>query len=247
MFQKLKEVIKKQQFNPKLTGLFTNPFYFARKGLAVEIKKFAPEISGRVLDVGCGKKPYKEFFHYSDYIGLEIDSKNTRQNSLADIFYNSKTFPFRDNTFDAIVLNQVFEHVFTPTTFFNEIYRVLKPGGRLLITLPFVWDEHEQPYDYARYTSFGIAHILKSHDFHILHHSKTVNNIQVIFQLLNAYVFKTFSFKNKYINFLLTTPVFAFVNITGIIFNILLPANNDLYLDNVVLAEKVSNPRDDDE
>ena len=56
--------------------------------------------------------------------------------------------------------NQVLEHVFNPDDFVREIARVLKPGGALLLTVPFVWNEHEQPYDYARYSSFGLRAFL---------------------------------------------------------------------------------------
>lgn len=70
----------------------------------------------------------------------------------------------------------------------------------LLITVPFVWDEHEQPHDFARYTSFGLRHLLEKSGFEIIEHRKSVCDIRVVFQLLNGYIYKKTATKNGYIN-----------------------------------------------
>ena len=71
-----------------------------------------------------------------------------------------------------MLCNQVLEHVFNPQEFLGELGRVLARGGRLLLTVPFVWDEHEQPFDYARYSSFGLKALLEQHGFRVLQHRK---------------------------------------------------------------------------
>ena len=71
-----------------------------------------------------------------------------------------------------------------------------------LMTVPFVWDEHEQPYDYARYSSFGLKHILSENGFEVIKHLKSNNGLEVIFQLINAYIFKVTLTKSVYINLL---------------------------------------------
>ena len=81
-----------------------------------------------------------------------------------------------------VVANEVFEHVFNPLDFLGVIKRVLRPGGMLLMTVPFVWDEHEQPYDFARYSSFGIKSVLEKNGFEIIAQRKTVTNFGVIIQ-----------------------------------------------------------------
>ena len=128
------------------------------------------------------------------------------------------------------------EHVFDPDDFLKEINRVMKPGGKLLITVPFVWDEHEQPYDYARYSSFGLEYLLKKIGFEIINSHKTARNISVIFQLINMYIYKVLSF--NLITKLLSLVLIAPFNILGIILSVLLPDNNDLYLDNVIIVKK---------
>ena len=68
-------------------------------------------------------------------------------NKHADRSYDGKTFPFSDGEFDAVLTSEVLEHVFNPDEFLSEINRVLRDDGVLLLTVPFVWDEHEQPFD----------------------------------------------------------------------------------------------------
>ena len=175
MLKKLKKLYKQEQFNPKILGIFINPFYFARKGLHQNVSKLITNLNGKLLDVGCGTKPYENICNVDEYIGLEIDDEGNRQHNYADVFYDGKTIPFEDKSFDSILSNQVFEHVFNPNQFLKEINRVTKVEGRFLITVPFVWDEHEQPYDYARYSSFGLKHILAENGFEIMKHRKSNN------------------------------------------------------------------------
>lgn len=231
--------IESERFNPKFLGIFINPFYFSRKGLYVNIKSIAPNISGKILDVGCGVKPYKDLFIYEKYDGLEIDTPKTRELKQADYYYTGQSFPFENNVYDAVLCSQTFEHIFEPDAFLQEINRVLKRNGFLLLTVPFVWDEHEQPYDYARYSSFGISHILKKNNFKIIEHRKSVNNFAAPFQLINEYLYKKTRTKSLYINLVIAIIIMFPINIMGILFSWILPVNNDLYLDNVVLAQKI--------
>ena len=196
-------------------------------------------MNGAILDVGCGSKPYRELFDAKEYVGLEIDSYANRVKGVADCYYDGKIFPFNNLQFDSILCNQVFEHVFNPNEFIEEISRVLKPSGKLLLSVPFVWDEHEQPYDYARYSSFALKEILESNGFKVLGHIKTCADSRVIFQMINAYLYKIIANRSVVAQLILTAILIAFFNITGIIFGKILPKNPDLYLDNVMLAEKV--------
>ena len=239
MLGKLKKLYLKEQFNPKILGLFINPFYFARKGLYQNVSKLITNLNGKLLDVGCGTKPYENICNVDEYIGLEIDDEANRQHNYADVFYDGKTIPFEDKSFDSILSNQVFEHVFNPNQFLKEINRVTKMGGRFLITVPFVWDEHEQPFDYARYSSFGLKHILAENGFEIIEHRKSNNGIEVIFQLINDYLYKVIMTENAYFNLLIIILLMAPINMSGLILSKLLPRNNDLYLDNIVLAKKI--------
>jgi SAM-dependent methyltransferase len=235
----IKKIIQKEQFEPSFIGLFLNPFFIARRGLLKNIKKLGSEITGRTLDVGCGTKPYEKYFKCSQYVGLEIETTLNHELKRADYFYDGKKFPFKENEFDSVVTNQVLEHVFNPDEFLSEINRVLKMNGKLLLTVPFVWDEHEQPYDYARYSSFGLKSLLEKHGFEIIKHHKSVNDFRVIIQLLNAYLYKI-TYRIPLFRQLTTITLCAIINFLGIVVSFILPKNNDLYLDNIILARKLN-------
>ncbi len=236
MLNRIKQFVQNQGFNPGVAGILVNPFWIARRGLAKSIAKYAPVCSGCLLDVGCGSKPYKSFFSISEYIGLEIDSAKSRHMNLADYYYDGSTFPFADSSFDSILCNQVLEHIFNPSQFISEIHRVLKPSGHLLLTVPFVWDEHEQPFDYARYSSFGLNSLLVNHGFEIVKHEKINSDFSVIIQLINAYIYKILpdNGKIRLVFAIFMSPVTAL----GILLAKILPMNPDLYLDQIVLAKK---------
>ena len=240
MMRRLRALYRRQQFFPGWFGIFVNPFYFARAGLSSAMAAYAPSLSGRLLDVGCGTKPYRALFSVDAYVGLDIDSAATRQRGIADYFYDGNKFPFENAAFDSILCNEVLEHVFNPDDFIREIVRVLRPGGTLLLTVPFVWDEHEQPYDYARYSSFGLRALLEKQGLKVTQHKKLGADASLLFQLANAYLFKVTERFSRLTRVLLTGSVMALINILGLIAGRILPANPDLYLDNVVLAEKVA-------
>ena len=240
MIRRIKEIYRQQSFFPGWLGIFVNPFYFARAGLCEAMTRLSPILSGRLLDVGCGAKPYQRLFTVDAYVGLDIDSAASRKLGTADYFYDGNAFPFDDDSFDAVLCNQVLEHVFSPDTFLGEVKRVLKPEGKFLLTVPFVWDEHEQPFDYGRYSSFGLRALLEKQDFKVIQHDKSGADVTVIFQLFNAYLFKVTQSLPAAFKVLLTVTVMAFINILGLLFRYILPANPDLFLDNIVLAERDS-------
>lgn len=240
MLARFKMMRQRQMFFPDMMGVFFNPFYFARKGLSQSIVQMSRDISGDLLDVGCGTKPYKQLFDVSSYTGLDIDSALTRELGIADNVYDGGRFPYDDGSFDSALCNQVLEHVFNPDEFLQEIRRVLKSKGRLLLTVPFVWDEHSQPYDYARYSSFGLRALLESNGFVILQHKKLVADASILFQLTNAYLYKITQSWPNWVKHCFMATVMAFINVTGVIAAKILPGNSDLFLDNLVLAEKRS-------
>lgn len=233
------DIVKREQFNPGLIGLFTNPFYFSRRGLFRAVRELGGRLSGRLLDVGCGTKPYEPYLAVAEYVGVEIDTERSRTTSKADRFYDGTALPFGNAEFDSLLCNEVFEHVFNPPEFLTELNRVLKKEGLLLMTVPFVWDEHEQPHDYARYTSFGLRHVLEAHGFAVLDQRKSVADARVIFQLINEYIYKKTYVGNPVLRQMLNTVLIAPFTLLGLAVSALLPSNGDLYLDNVVLARKV--------
>jgi hypothetical protein len=118
------------------------------------------------------------------------------------------------------------------------LFRTLRPGGQLLLTVPFVWDEHEQPYDYARYSSFGLASLLQRHGFAIVEQRKLMADFSLIFQLVNAYLYKLVRPWPVTARAVFGALVMAPVTLLGLVLGALLPRNQDLFLDQIVLARK---------
>lgn len=231
----LKRRIGQEAFHPTLLGIFLNPYYLARSALHRRIRIVAPRLRGDVLDVGCGSKPYASLFvNCSSYIGLEYDSTRSRSLSAADVFYDGTVFPFPDDSFDVVFTSQTLEHVFTPMKFLREVSRVLKPGGVLLLAVPFAWPEHEAPIDYGRYTSFGLSSLLSSEGFEVLAQTKTRSGISALGQLLIALAMDACPDSpatRQVVTLLLAAPVTSLSLLLGFS-----PPADPLYLDDVVLA-----------
>jgi len=236
----IRAYLSRQMFHPGPVGILVNPFYLARRNLDRHIAAFAPRLGGSLLDVGCGTKPYRSYFTVDEYIGLEIGDRAHQSSVQADVYYDGERFPFDANRFDSVTMFQVLEHVFEPDRFLAEVHRVLKPGGKLLIAVPFVWDEHEQPYDYGRYSTFGLRHLLNCNGFSTDLIERSCRAPAVLFQLINAYLFKLTVTKSRAINAIITSLLMSPFTIAGIVLATLLPNHDDLYLDNIALFTKRS-------
>ena len=226
------------EFSPSLI----HPFYFIRNGLKNKIAEVSVRLTGKMMDFGCGSKPYRSLFNVTEYIGVDYYNEgHPHSNEQIDVFYDGKTIPFPDETFDAVLASEVFEHVFNLDEILKELNRVMKKDAHLLITCPFVWNEHEVPNDYARYTRFALESMLVKHGFSILTFSKSGNFITTVFQMWNLYWFTLFQRKQN--RFFLTRWFYKFflilpANLIGAFVSKIFPSNDSLYLNNVMLVKK---------
>lgn len=138
-------------------GLFSKNWLVHRL-MRQAMENVAHLATGRLLDVGCGARPYAHMFsaHVSQYIGLERDQ--TRY-GRADLWADALALPVRSGAFDTVLCNQVLEHVPEPQRAMNEMARVLRPNGTLILTAPHIWGLHEVPHDYYRFTPYGLRHL----------------------------------------------------------------------------------------
>lgn len=127
------------------------------------LEEAAPHAKGRLLDVGCGNKPYEHLFSpfVTEYVGVEHDAtfSLTRASSGGrgpDVTYDGERLPFGDRSFDTVLNVQVLEHTPHPTELMREMSRVLKDDGRLILSAPFQFRLHEEPHDYFRYSPHGL-------------------------------------------------------------------------------------------
>ena len=237
--KRVKKFYNAQRFLPSAFGILFNPYWFVRRNLYKAILANKKYLKGRLLDFGCGDKPYKELLNVKEYIGLDIvKSGHRHKNEQIDVFYDGKTIPFGNNHFDSVFSSEAFEHVSNLDEIIKELHRVLKPGGYILITVPFVWNEHEAPLDYARYTSFGLKRLLVESGFKIVSFKKSANYVETLFQMWDTFVFESIIPPNFITRTILIPLFIAPATILGIIFSKLLPKNNSLYLSNIVVAQK---------
>lgn len=231
--------LMKQSFEPGLLGIFVNPFYFIRKGLFKGIVRNRSYLHGDMLDFGCGRKPYKRLINVNKYVGVDLEiSGHSHENSQIDVFYDGSAIPFANESFDSFLCSEVFEHLFNLEKIIEELHRVLKVGGTGLITVPFVWPEHEIPYDYGRYTSFGMKSLLERKGFKIVSMEKTGHFIECLFQLLAFYINRIYNSKfaplNLFFNILLISPI----NVLGLIISNILPRRRELFFNLVIVVKK---------
>jgi SAM-dependent methyltransferase len=236
----LEKIIRKSLFEPNIISFFINPTYFIRKWIYTWIKNNSKFLKWSILDFGCGQKPYKELFTYQEYIWVDIEkSWHSHVSENIDIYYDWKKIPFEDNSFDATLASEVFEHVFDIDAVVKELHRVLKKEWTILITIPFILWEHEVPYDFWRYTSFGMKNVLERNWFIVEKIDKKWTYIETIFQLINCYFFDLILFfKNNIIKWILSIIFIFPTNLIGTILSAILPNRKNTYLNLIILAKK---------
>lgn len=140
----------------------------SRTWLLRENQDFAASLpaGSRVLDAGAGIQPYRHLFRHCDYESADfeqVDKGYEPSTYVCDL----ASIPVEDGRFDAVILNQVMEHLSEPRAVLRELRRVLKPGGRMICTAPLFYEEHEQPYDFYRYTQFAWKHMMQAEGYEL--------------------------------------------------------------------------------
>jgi SAM-dependent methyltransferase len=137
-----------------------------------------------VLDVGAGEAPYKELFAHTNYRTLDWEHSVHEAASDSDFVGAADSIPVADETFDAVLLTQVLEHVREPSVVLRELHRILKREGWLFLTAPLVWELHELPYDFYRYTENGLRYLVEEAGFVNVEIAPRGNGFTTIAQLM---------------------------------------------------------------
>lgn len=235
-----KDIYVKQRFEPNWLGVVINPFYFIRKRLFKGVRDLAPALSGRLLDLGCGSKPYKRLFvNATEYIGVDIENEgHDHRTEEVDVYYDGKVLPFEDERFDSVLCSEVLEHVPDLEATVSELKRVLIKGGKALITVPFVWPEHELPFDFRRFTANGLSDIFEKHGFEVTHIKKLGNFFEVVAQMWLMYLHNGLYTKHRYLNLLINAILIFPFTLLGVLLSVILPNVKGLYFGLVMVAEK---------
>ena len=147
-----------------------------------DIKKFLNkvEINGDVLDVGAQKAQYKKYVKCRKYMTLDLDPSHN-----PDICCDAHEIKSKPKSFQMVIATEVLEHCYDPQKVVNEIYRVLKPGGICLISVPFMYHYHIAPgvKDYYRFTKDGLKYMFKK--FSDVELKSQGNRFQLIWSNIN--------------------------------------------------------------
>lgn len=111
-------------------------------------------VRGDVLDLGCGRVPLYGMYRANATAVVCADWPSSAHSTPhLDLYCDlTRPLPLRDATFDTVVLTDVLEHLPNPDAAVSDIRRVLRPGGHLVLGVPFLYGIHEAPHDYHRYT-----------------------------------------------------------------------------------------------
>ena len=238
----LRSFVDANQFYPSALGIFINPFWLCRRALVKGLRNYAPRLAGTVLDFGCGTGPYRDLLtQATTYIGLEYDTPENRSGKRADIFYDGETIPLDDASIDAVLSTQTLEHVPNPDRIVAEWVRILRPGGNLLLTVPFMWPEHEMPYDFQRYTANGLRKLLEDNGFEIVAQERLLSDCRAPAQLFLAWLYDILRLGSRRptVQLILTALLFAPVSLVATILAAITPANSNTYMDNMMFAKRV--------
>jgi SAM-dependent methyltransferase len=222
----------------KKIRFYISPYFLIRYYLLRDIKYFVKKykFEGKILDFGCGQKPYKKYFKNSQYIGIDFErySKNKDfTEDKPDFYFDEKyskdlTLPFESEGFDHTVSFQVLEHHKYPEKMISEMARITKKGGLMLVSCPFLYGLHEEPNDFQRYTKYKLKELLEKNNCEIIGRKEEGSLSSVISMLISEHI-SSFAAKNKLCYFLA-----AVIYLPFLLFQYL-----SLFLDKLIKSEKI--------
>ncbi|MCY7363096.1 MAG: class I SAM-dependent methyltransferase [Ignavibacteria bacterium] len=201
----------------------TESFY--KNGLLLEcVKHFKYLMKGKLLDLGCGNKPYSEIYNEvcDKSVGCDVPFSLHRK-ATVEVLCPAEEIDkhFETEEFDIVLCTEVLEHTADDQKVIRNINKVLKINGTLLISVPYIYVTHEPPFDYRRYTVYGLKNILERNNFEVTNvfsMGATFSSWFFIFyySLVKSvfFVFKKAGFKNihnnNYINAIVSIPEYLF-------------------------------------
>lgn len=131
-------------------------FFLIKKKIKKKLKDIFEDKQDLVLDLGCGKKPY-----YHKFIKGRLICSDIKKSETTNLVCNSHSIPFKKEKFDKVLCINSFYYFSNPFIAINEIHRILKKDGKLILILPFIYPIHDAPTDKYRFTEYGIRNLLK--------------------------------------------------------------------------------------
>jgi SAM-dependent methyltransferase len=125
--------------------------------------------SGRLIDIGCGSKPYQSIVrpYVSSHVGLD-HAESPHGVSMVQLLGSAYEIPVANDSFDCALCTSVLEHLEEPEQAIRECKRVLQSGGIAIFSVPFIWQLHEEPRDFFRFSKYGLTHLFEKAGFEII-------------------------------------------------------------------------------
>jgi SAM-dependent methyltransferase len=135
--------------------------YLCHRAILNALVEQIPSFYGDLLDVGCGRKPYRKLLlkppsKIKNYVGLDLANTRYTVEEGPDVEWDGKTIPLESRSIDCAISTEVLLQCPDPESVLRETARVLKPGGKLFFTVPFLWPIHDAPNDQFRFTPFAL-------------------------------------------------------------------------------------------
>lgn len=206
-------------FNPQLLAAFRrvlpafllnrlDPFEAAISAFVQSIAATTPP-RALVLDAGAGECRFRPAFAHSRYVALDLGQGDPRWDySRLDTIARLEELPFPDRSFDRVISIVVLEHTAEPCRVLSEFRRVLADGGTVHLVVPHMWEEHQRPHDYFRFTSNGIRYLMAGAGFRV----DRIEPVGGFFWMLSRRLIAVLGFAQKgwrWIFFPVLAPVFG--------------------------------------
>lgn len=177
-------------------------YYLHDRSLTESVAKY---FHGRVIDIGCGTKPYSKLLsrYVSEHVGVDR-AQPFNKNAVVDLIGTAYAIPAKNGTFDCALSTAALEHLEEPEQALRECNRVLKLDGIAVYTVPLFWHVHAAPWDYYRFTKYGLRHIFEKSGFEIVE-LKALSGFWVTCgQMFSYYIMR---FNRKPISYLRAIPL----------------------------------------
>ncbi|MEK7188359.1 MAG: class I SAM-dependent methyltransferase [Patescibacteria group bacterium] len=182
-------------FTDRYSFLPIHPQYYIKSYTNNSVNLALKYAKGTLVDIGCGRMPYRGKFmsKVKKYIGVDNpDTAKYYHGELKpDIYADAVKIPLQSNSCDTVLLLQVLEHLPETEKSLKEAGRLLKKGGHLILSTIQSYPLHDEPYDYYRYTKYGIEHLLTNNNLKVIETKEEGNVFVVCFQSINIYLMLT--------------------------------------------------------
>ena len=229
------EVRKYPSIRRKVSFLRHTPFHpqwFAFRHQGRNLKHLGETVTGRVLDIGCSDQHVRQYLDRSCYyVGIDYYQTATRwYKSRPQIYADAQQLPFDEDSFDSVLLLDVLEHLPEPKSCIAEICRVLKPAGRFILQVPFIYPIHDAPLDFQRWTIHGLYKLMGEYGFEVIETRAFGEPLETAALLKNIALSRTLiesvTRKTLFAAFVIFLPFSVFINnVSAWIFTLISPGS----------------------